>query len=299
MYPILLTLGENIDKVFSSFDLLVFHFFGSMQCTFLTYVAKFFTTFGDEGFIIPLVVLGIVLCFFKKTRKFGFSLIIAVVIGTLVTNIVVKPMALRIRPYNTLQGNSDYWNWYIGAGALSESDYSFPSGHTTGAFEVATALFLCFKSEKKKIAYIFPAIAICTMGSRVYLMVHYASDVLAGLVVGIVAGILGYLIAKFIVKFIFEKTKLDNIDAAKLFKKLTEKTNGKLAPVAIILAVVCIFLYAFIPSLTEGGDKAVRCAYNEEYDCYNEARVDDKDYPAIDGKNYCKIHWKQLNDIKE
>ena len=202
MYPILLTLGENIDKVFSSFDLWVFHFFGSMQCTFLTYVAKFFTTFGDEGFIIPLVVLGIVLCFFKKTRKFGFSLIIAVVIGTLVTNIVVKPMALRIRPYNTLQGNSDYWNWYIGAGALSESDYSFPSGHTT-------------------------------------------------------------------------------------------------APVAIILAVVCIFLYAFIPSLTEGGDKAVRCAYNEEYDCYNEARVDDKDYPAIDGKNYCKIHWKQLNDIKE
>lgn len=299
MYPILLTLGENIDKVFSSFDLWVFHFFGSMQCTFLTYVAKFFTTFGDEGFIIPLVVLGIVLCFFKKTRKFGFSLIIAVVIGTLVTNIVVKPMALRIRPYNTLQGNSDYWNWYIGAGALSESDYSFPSGHTTGAFEVATALFLCFKSEKKKIAYIFPAIAICTMGSRVYLMVHYASDVLPGLVVGIVAGILGYLIAKFIVKFIFEKTKLDNIDAAKLFKKLTEKTNGKLAPVAIILAVVCIFLYAFIPSLTEGGDKAVRCAYNEEYDCYNEARVDDKEYPAIDGKNYCKIHWKQLNDIKE
>lgn len=299
MYPILLTLGENIDKVFSSFDLWVFHFFGSMQCTFLTYVAKFFTTFGDESFIIPLVVLGIVLCFFKKTRKFGFSIIIAVVIGTLVTNIVVKPMALRIRPYNTLQGNSDYWNWYIGAGALSESDYSFPSGHTTGAFEVATALFLCFKSEKKKIAYIFPAIAICTMGSRVYLMVHYASDVLAGLVVGIVAGILGYLIAKFIVKFIFEKTKLDNIDAAKLFKKLTEKTNGKLAPVAIILAVVCIFLYAFIPSLTEGGDKAVRCAYNEEYDCYNEARVDDKDYPAIDGKNYCKIHWKQLNDIKE
>ena len=212
MYPILLTLGENIDKVFSSFDLWVFHFFGSMQCTFLTYVAKFFTTFGDEGFIIPLVVVGAVLCLFKRTRKFGLSLIFAVVIGTLVTNIVVKPMALRVRPYNTLQGNADYWKWYIGAGALSESDYSFPSGHTTGAFEIATALFLCFKSEKKKIAYLFPVIALCTMGSRVYLMVHYATDVLAGLVVGIVAGVLGYLIAKFIVKFIFEKTKLDNID---------------------------------------------------------------------------------------
>ena len=273
MYHILLTLGENIDKVFSSFDLWVFHFFGSMQCTFLTYVAKFFTTFGDEGFIIPLVVVGAVLCLFKRTRKFGLSLIFAVVIGTLVTNIVVKPMALRVRPYNTLQGNADYWKWYIGAGALSESDYSFPSGHTTGAFEIATALFLCFKSEKKKIAYLFPVIALCTMGSRVY------------------------LIAKFIVKFIFEKTKLDNIDLGKVLKKITDKTNGKAAPIAIVLAVVCIFLYAFIPSLTEGGDKAIRCAYNGEYDCYNEARVDDKDYPPIDGKNYCKIHWKQLNGV--
>lgn len=73
MYPILLTLGENIDKVFSSFDLWVFHFFGSMQCTFLTYVAKFFTTFGDEGFIIPLVVLGIVLCFSKNEEVWLFN----------------------------------------------------------------------------------------------------------------------------------------------------------------------------------------------------------------------------------
>lgn len=73
MYPILLTLGENIDKVFSSFDLWVFHFFGSMQCTFLTYVAKFFTTFGDEGFIIPLVVLGIVLCFSKNKEVWLFT----------------------------------------------------------------------------------------------------------------------------------------------------------------------------------------------------------------------------------
>ena len=135
------------------------------------------------------------------------------------------------------------------------------------------------------------------MGSRVYLMVHYATDVLAGLVVGIVAGVLGYLIAKFVVKFIFEKTKLDNIDLGKVLKKITDKTNGKAAPIAIVLAIVCIFLYAFIPSLTEGGDKAIRCAYNGEYDCYNEARVDDKDYPPIDGKNYCKIHWKQLNGV--
>lgn len=295
MNPILLTLGDSIDSAFASFDLWVFRFFGSMQCTFLTYVAKFFTSFGDEAFIIPIVIVAIVLCFFKKTRKYGFSIIVAVIIGTLVTNVAVKPAVMRIRPYNTLQGNADYWSWYIGAGALSESDYSFPSGHTTGAFEIATALFLCFKSDKKKIAYLFPALALCTMGSRVYLMVHYASDVLAGLVIGVVAGVLGYFAAKLIVKYIF-KGENSKIDAAKLFKKITDKTNGKLAPVAIVLAVVCIFLNSFIPLLSEGGETAVRCAYNEEYDCYNEAKVNDEDYPAIDGQNYCKIHWKQLSE---
>ena len=55
--PILLTIGDNIDKVFYAFDLWVFRFFGSMQCGFLTGVAKFFTAFGDENFTIPIVVL--------------------------------------------------------------------------------------------------------------------------------------------------------------------------------------------------------------------------------------------------
>lgn len=297
MNPILLTLGNTIDNVFYSFDLWVFHFFGSIQNTFLTYVAKFFTTFGDEAFVIPMIIVAIVLCFFKKTRKYGFTLMFAIIVGTLVTNVVVKPMALRIRPYNTLQGNADYWAWYLGAGALSESDYSFPSGHTTAAFEMATAMFLCFKKDKKKIAYLFPVIAICTMGSRVYLMVHYASDVLCGLIVGICSGIIGYLLMK-LVMIIFDKTPLGKIDAGKLFKKLTDKTNGKLAPVVITLVVVGIFLYAFIPSLTEGGDDVIRCAYNQEYDCYNEARVGEEKYPAIDGEYYCKIHWKQLNGVE-
>lgn len=295
MNPILLTLGDSVDKIFYSFDLWVFHFFGSMQCTFLNYVAKFFTTLGDEAFIIPFVVVGIVLCFFKKTRKYGFSIIFAVVIGTLVTNIIAKPMFLRIRPYNTLQGNADYMGWYQFVGSLSESDYSFPSGHTTGATELAVALFLCFKSDKKKLAPLFLVIPFLTAGSRVYLMVHYASDVVGGLIVGTIAGICGYLIMK-LVMLVFTKTKLDDkIDVAKLFKKLTEKTKGKAAPVAITIAVLAVFLYAFIPSLSEGGAQV--CAYEGEYNCLNAARVDDEKYPAIDGKEYCKIHWKQLNGV--
>ena len=292
MNPILLTLGESIDKTFYGFDLAVFRFFGEMQNTFLTYVAKFFTTFGDEAFMIPIVVLGIVMCFFKKTRKYGFTLIFAVAVGTIVTNVIAKPVFLRIRPYNTLQGNADFWGWYQGVGMLSESDYSFPSGHTTGATEMALAMFLCFKSDKKKIAYIFPAIALCTAGSRIYLMVHYATDVIGGLIVGTVAAVAGYFLMK-LVMLLFTKTGADHkIDAAKLFKKLGEDKRKKLGTAAIIIAVAGIFLYAFIPSLSEGGEQT--CAYEGEYNCNNAARVDDEKYPPIDGKEYCKIHWKQL-----
>ena len=301
MHPILLaaaTLGDKIDSAFYAFDLWVFHFFGSMQNGFLTAVAKVFTTFGDEAFVIPIAVLGIVLFFFKKTRKFGFALIFAIAIGTIVTNVVVKPMALRIRPYNTLQSNAEYWAWYKGAGMLSESDYSFPSGHTTAAFEMATAMFFCFMSEKKrKIAWIFPVVALCTMGSRVYLMVHYASDVLCGLIVGMLAGLMAFVLSK-LVCLIFSKVKfLDAIDADRIFKKCDKENKHPYGwnRAVICVAIIAAFCLAFIPSLSEGGEDAVRCAYSDEYDCQNEARVDDEDYPAIDGKNYCKIHWKQLN----
>ncbi|MBQ7202705.1 MAG: phosphatase PAP2 family protein [Eubacterium sp.] len=305
MNPILLaaaTLGDKIDTAFYGFDMWFFHFFGSMQNGFFTALAKVFTNFGDEAFVIPMAIVGIVLCFFKKTRKLGFALIFAIAIGTIVTNVVVKPMALRIRPYNTLQENADYWKWYIGAGNLSESDYSFPSGHTTAAFEMAVSVALVFRSEgKKKLSYIFPLIAICTMCSRVYLMVHYASDVMCGMLVGTCAGVIAYFLSVLVCK-IFEKIKfLDAIDVDKLFKKFDkeDKHPYKINVSVLLVVIAALFIIGFVPSLSEGGDDAVRCAYNDEYDCQNEARHNDEKYPAIDGNEYCKIHWKQLQGVEE
>ena len=311
---ILMTIGEAIDKTFYGFDMWVYNIFGSMQSGFLTMVAKFFTAFGDEAFVIPMALFGIVLCFFKKTRKYGFALIFAIAIGTIITNVLVKPMVLRIRPYNTLQ-TTDMWGkysvWYQAAGALSESDYSFPSGHTTAAFEMAIAIALCLRSDgKKALSFIPPLIAVGTLGSRVYLMVHYASDVIGGLIVGTVAGIIAFFLSK-PACMIFEKVKfLDSIDAGKLFKKMDEKKAKTLAVCAICIAIVGIYCNSFIPALSEGGDAAIRCDYNEEYDCYNEAKVevDDEgnvtykeDYPEIEGhegEHFCKIHWKQLSGVK-
>ena len=130
------------------------------------------------------------------------------------------------------------------------------------------------------------------MGSRVYLMVHYATDVLGGLIVGVVSALIGYALMKLVMKI----KVLEKIDAEKLFKK---GIPNKVGIACITVAVVAIFLYAFIPSLSEGGSDVDRCDYNGEYDCYNAAKVDDPDYPPIDGKNYCKIHWKMLQEPAE
>ena len=242
-----------------------------------------------------MVILGVVLMLFKKTRKYGFALVFAIAVGTIVTNVIAKPAVLRIRPYNTLQDLDFYWQAYLGAGALSEADYSFPSGHTTAAFEIAVSMFLVFRADgKKKIAWVFPVLAACTMGSRVYLMVHYATDVLGGMIIGTLSGIAGYYIMKglmYLIANVKPFTALDKLDLAKI--KFLKWTSGRAGAAVVAVAVVGIFLYSFIPGLSEGGD-VTRCAYDEEYDCYNAARVDDEDYPPIDGREYCKIHWKQL-----
>lgn len=288
------SIGDQLNAAFYGLDMAVFHFFGSMQNGFFTALAKIFTALGSTKYIALIAVMGLVMCFFKRTRKVGFALVFAVIIGTLITNIIVKPAVLRIRPYNTLQGNAQYWAWYLGAGQLCESDYSFPSGHTTGAFEIATVLFLCHFTEKKKgVAWIFPVVALLTAASRVYLMVHYVTDVMAGMIVGIIAGILGYLISRALTKFVQKRRIDDIVNLERLFKN---GISRGLATVIIAVAWLLIFAFSYLTSINDGGPETLRCAYNREYDCQNEAQENSKKYPAINGEYYCKIHWKQLNE---
>lgn len=200
-------------SIFDSFDMSVFTFFGEqIQNAAMNIVAEFITFFGGSEFVMPMAVLGLVLSFFKKTRKFGMAVLFAVLVGTLLTNLVMKPLFARPRPYVYYADNPLFMSWYEFAGAHIESDKSFPSGHTTAAFEIGVALFLVLN---KKYSWIFPVFSALVGLSRIYLMVHYVTDVLGGVLVGTFAGIMGYVIMTVIMK----NTKLAEFDLIEKFKK--------------------------------------------------------------------------------
>ncbi len=204
-------------SIFDSFDMSVFTFFGEqIQSAFMNVVAEFITFFGGSEFVIPMAVAGAIMIPFKKTRKFGMAVLFAVLVGTLLTNLVMKPLFARPRPYVYYAENPLFMSWYEFAGAHVESDKSFPSGHTTAAFELGIAIFCVIKN--KKIAWIFPVFSAFVGLSRIYLMVHYVTDVLGGVIVGTFAGIMGYLIMKAIIEKT-KNTKFAEFDLAEKFKK--------------------------------------------------------------------------------
>lgn len=204
-------------SIFDSFDFSVFAFFGEhIQSAAMNIVAEFITFFGGSEFVTPMAVFGAILILFKKTRKFGMAVLFAVLVGTLCTNLVLKPIFARPRPFIYYADNPAYMAWYEFAGSHIENAYtSFPSGHTTAAFELGVAMFLVLN---KKYSWIFPVFSALVGLSRIYLMVHYVTDVLGGVVVGTFAGIMGYLIMKAIMKKT-ENTKFAEFDLIETIKK--------------------------------------------------------------------------------
>ncbi len=211
-----------LDTTFANFDFSVFEFFGSIHREWLTPIVSAFTHLGDSEFIIPLAIVGLIMCLFKKTRKVGATLVLAIVIGTAITNITMKPFVLRPRPFQSLADNAQYMQWYTEAGSHLESLFrSFPSGHTTGAFEIGVALFLSIKN--KKVSWLFLVYSVLIGCSRLYLMVHYATDVIGGMLCGTVAAILAFFIVKAILNKL-EKSespllkKANNFDLSEVIK---------------------------------------------------------------------------------
>ena len=157
------------------------------------FIMKGISLIAEAGILFLLVGLGLAL--FKRTRKIGGTILCAVAIGFILTNVILKNVIERARPFENI--NSDFYRWWLGADAVNESGFSFPSGHTTATTAFAVAIFL---TTNKKYSCWILILPILMASSRIYLMVHYFSDCVGGLVVGSISALLSYLIIKWIYK---------------------------------------------------------------------------------------------------
>ena len=146
---------------------------------FMTSVTKL----GNAG--IFWIILTVLFLLIPKMRKTGVVMAAALIIDLLLCNVLLKNFVARTRTYDVNTG--------IQLLVAKLRDYSFPSGHTAASFASATALY--FAGEKKLWK---PALVLaCLIAvSRLYLYVHYPTDVLGGVVIGIIAGYLGYRLVK-------------------------------------------------------------------------------------------------------
>ncbi|MEE1037002.1 MAG: phosphatase PAP2 family protein [Oscillospiraceae bacterium] len=186
-----------LNQLAVSFDLPILDWIQAhLQSGFMDTIMPIITIFGDAG--IFWIACAVVLLFFPKTRKIGLGMGIAMALGLLVCNVTLKPLVARIRPYDfQIKELGKTWNDILLAGKLlveTPHDFSFPSGHTIASFEAATVLLI--NNKKLKVGIPALILAILIAFSRLYLYVHYPTDVIFSVFAGILFGIIGHLLAQ-------------------------------------------------------------------------------------------------------
>lgn len=154
-----------------------------LRFEWLTQVMKFITSLGN-GAMIWIVMAAIFLCF-GSYRKTGVAMAVALLIGYLITNLLLKNLVMRARPYDALAGLSAL------IGPLWDS--SFPSGHTTSSIGAG---IVALRGTPRYVGIPAFVLAVLIALSRLYLGVHYPTDVLAGALIGLFAAFAARYTAK-------------------------------------------------------------------------------------------------------
>jgi len=179
-------------EAFTNFELGILDWIQShMQCAFFDWFFPLITKLGDAG--IFWIALAVVLMIFPRTRKTGAMMGLALVFGLIICNLTLKPLVARIRPYDV--------NTAVSLLVERMHDFSFPSGHTVASFEGAGVLMI----RDKRFGIPALILAILIAFSRLYLYVHFPSDVLVGIILGLLFAFLAVCIVNFIVKKIEQR----------------------------------------------------------------------------------------------
>ena len=163
----------------------------NMRTPFLDKVVPVFTRFNDNGEL--WIILAILLILFKKHRKAGFSVIVGLLFDLVACNVVLKPLIGRIRPFMV--------NTAIELLVEAPTSAAFPSGHTASSFAAVGALWACGSPFWKPVG----VVAILIAFSRMYLYVHWPTDILGGIILGWACGYFGAKLILFITKKLEKK----------------------------------------------------------------------------------------------
>lgn len=154
----------------------------NIVCEWLTPIMAVITYFAEKG--IGWILLAAILLIFKKTRRIGLSMGVALLLGLLLGEYGLKNIICRPRPFTEIEGFQ----------LLIEAPHGFscPSGHTTASFAAATSIFIYNKK--------WGALALVWAGligfSRMYFFVHYLTDVLFGIALGAVCALSAWWLIK-------------------------------------------------------------------------------------------------------
>ncbi len=189
----------------TDWDLAVDNWIQSWHNPFLDSVFTVITKLGDAGLI--WIAIALVLLCFKKTRKIGITMALGLIITTIFGNEIIKKVVERPRPFDTPGALLDGDSLLISR----PSQFSFPSGHTGSSF--ASAVSILLYNRKWGIPALILACLIAF--SRLYVYVHFPTDIMAGAILGTLSA----LIAFFLWRRWLEKLAVKAWN--KLFKKHT------------------------------------------------------------------------------
>ena len=176
-----------LNQLAVSFDLPILEWIqANMQNGFLDFIMPIITLFGDAG--IFWIAWSVLLILFPRTRKIGLGMGFALMMGLVLCNMTLKPLVARVRPYDFQLSE---FKKVIPLLIDAQHDFSFPSGHTIASFEAAVVLL----KNSKKMGIPAMILAVLIAFSRMYLYVHYPTDVIASIILGTILAFIGDAIA--------------------------------------------------------------------------------------------------------
>lgn len=154
----------------------------TLHAPWLDRLMVFVTNLANHGEF--WIAVGLLLLCFAKTRIMGATVLISIALGYVTGNLVLKPLIARSRPC--------WLNPEVALLTPPLRDYSFPSGHTMVSFEGAVSI----ARYHRRWGWAALALAVLIGCSRLYLFVHFPTDVLAGMILGAIHALVGERLAE-------------------------------------------------------------------------------------------------------